>query len=198
MLPKICRLLLPLPLFFASCGRAPDPPVDPDLAREIQTIRAIDNHAHPVRYTAPAEPPTAVTTPFPWKTWNRLPIPSIFRPGAPAVLEAHRALYGSGSKQSVMARQQSQYPAWVLDRMGVDIMLANRVDMGPSLQPPRFRWVAYVDALLFPLDNSALAARNPDRAAFFALEDKLAPATIWRRPARKLPPPPFPNIWHAS
>jgi predicted TIM-barrel fold metal-dependent hydrolase len=29
------------------------------------------------------------------------------------------------------------------------------------------------DALIFPLDNSRLAARNPDRKAFFALEDTL-------------------------
>src|SRR5579864_6240951 len=57
--------------------------------------------------------------------------------------------------------------------MGVEIMLANRVAMGPSIQPPRFRWVPYADALIFPLDNSALAAANPDRKAFFALEDNL-------------------------
>lgn len=52
-------------------------------------------------------------------------------------------------------------------------MLANRVAMGKSIQPPRFRWVPYADALLFPLDNSALAKQNSDRKSFFALEDKL-------------------------
>jgi predicted TIM-barrel fold metal-dependent hydrolase len=61
----------------------------------------------------------------------------------------------------------------VLDRLGIDIMFANRVEMGPGIAPPRFRWVGYADALLFPLDNAALAARNSDRAAFFALEDQL-------------------------
>src|SRR5262249_29429908 len=65
------------------------------------------------------------------------------------------------------------YPAWVLDQMGVEVMLANRVAMGASIQPPRFRWVPYADALIFPLDNAQLAAKNPDRKAFFALEDKL-------------------------
>jgi hypothetical protein len=45
--------------------------------------------------------------------------------------------------------------------------------MGPSIQPPRFRWVAYADALIFPLDNSQLAAATPDRKGFFALEDQL-------------------------
>ncbi len=52
-------------------------------------------------------------------------------------------------------------------------MLANRVSMGPTIQPPRFRWVPYADALIFPLDNSKLAAVNSDRKSFFALEDKL-------------------------
>jgi predicted TIM-barrel fold metal-dependent hydrolase len=45
--------------------------------------------------------------------------------------------------------------------------------MGPSIQPPRFRWVPYIDALLFPLDNSHLAARNSDRKAFFGDEDSV-------------------------
>jgi hypothetical protein len=45
--------------------------------------------------------------------------------------------------------------------------------MGTGIQPPRFRWVPYADALVFPLDNSALAAVNPDRKQFFPLEDKL-------------------------
>jgi hypothetical protein len=52
-------------------------------------------------------------------------------------------------------------------------MLANRVEMGTSIQPPRFRCVPYADALLFPLDNSKLAAKNSDRKSFFALEDAL-------------------------
>src|SRR5260370_33991947 len=57
--------------------------------------------------------------------------------------------------------------------MGVEVMLAHRVPLGPGIQPPRFRWVPYADALIFPLDNSALARANPDRKAFFALEDNL-------------------------
>jgi len=45
--------------------------------------------------------------------------------------------------------------------------------MGRSMLPARFKWVPYADALIFPLDNSKLAARNSDRKAFFTLEDKL-------------------------
>src|SRR5260370_4440164 len=57
--------------------------------------------------------------------------------------------------------------------MAPEIMLPNRAPMGASVQPPRFRWVPYADALIFPLDNSHLAAKTSDGKAFFALEDKL-------------------------
>jgi uncharacterized protein len=188
LLSRTCRLLLPLPLLLAACGRVPDPAADPDLAAQIQTIRAIDNHAHPVHYAAPGEPADHGYDALPVENLEASSDPLVFRPGAPAVVEAHRALYGSADRPKVMARQRAQYPAWVLDQMGIDIMLANRVEMGPGMEPPRFRWVGYVDALLFPLNNAALAARNPDRAAFFALEDKLR-ADYWRQAGVDSAPP---------
>jgi predicted TIM-barrel fold metal-dependent hydrolase len=52
-------------------------------------------------------------------------------------------------------------------------MLANRVAMGPGLAPPRFLWVPFEDALMYPLSNTGLAAKNSDRKAFFAEEDRL-------------------------
>ena len=67
-------------------------------------------------------------------------------------------------------------------------MLANRVAMGTGVQPPRFRWVPYVDALLFPLDNSALAAATPDRKQFFPLEDKLRAQYLQQTGLKSLPP----------
>ncbi len=113
--------------------------------------------------------------------------PGYLRPGAPGVVDAWRALWAypyhdqtpehqrelSAGRERVMHEKGDQYPAWVLDQMGVEIMLANRVTMGPGVAPPRFRWVAYADALLFPLNNSKLAAETPDRKAFFADEDIL-------------------------
>jgi predicted TIM-barrel fold metal-dependent hydrolase len=90
------------------------------------------------------------------------------------VLEAQKQLYGSAAnKPAVMREKGEAYTGWVLDQIGTDIMLANRVAMGTGIEPPRFRWVPYADALIFPLDNSRLAGRNPDRKAFFALEDTL-------------------------
>jgi hypothetical protein len=76
-------------------------------------------------------------------------------------------------KQKAIAAHGAGYPAWVLDRLGIEIVLANRVAMGPELTPPRFRWVPYADALLFPLDNAAAKASNRDYAAFYPAEEKL-------------------------
>lgn len=166
-------LLISLPLIATSCSHPPDRRADPGLLAEIQAIRAIDNHAHPVRVTAPGYPPDRGFDALPVDHLEASSDPLMLRPGAPAVAEAQRALFGSASKQSAIAQRREQYPAWVLDRLGIDIMFANRVEMGPGIAPPRFRWVGYADALLFPLDNAALAARNSDRAAFFALEDQL-------------------------
>jgi len=110
--------------------------------------------------------------------------PLAFRPNAPLTLEAARQF---PDKKSLERDKGDAYPAWVLDQMGIEVMLANRVAMGSGTEPPRFRWVPYADALLFPLDNSRLAARNPDRKAFFALEDALR-ARYWTEAGAKARP----------
>ena len=157
----------------------------PDLAAEIGRIRAIDNHAHPVRVTGAGEQPD--------RDFDALPVDSMepqsmfvnWRPDAPGLLDAWHALYGfTGSdlagdhlkeaqarKDRVQKEKGNEYPAWVLDQLGIAVMLANRVTMGPSIQPPRFRWVPYADALILPLDNSKVGAVNSDRKTFFGLED---------------------------
>ncbi len=160
-------------LLLTGCAPSRQPLADPDLAAEIQNIRAIDNHAHPVRVVKPGEPADRGFDALPVDNMEPESDPVNTRPGMPALLEAGRTLYSSASKARVMQNKGDQYPAWVLDQMGVETMLANRVEMGPGIQPPRFRWVPYADALMFPLDNSKLAARNSDRKAFFALEDVL-------------------------
>jgi hypothetical protein len=67
-------------------------------------------------------------------------------------------------------------------------MLANRVAMGTGVEPPRFRWVPYADALLFPLDNSGMASVSPDRKQFFTLED-LVRSRYLKEVGESIPPP---------
>ncbi|MDD5541565.1 MAG: amidohydrolase family protein [Acidobacteriia bacterium] len=174
LIKSICGSVLAATIvLLAGCRQTPQTNIDPLLWNEIQHIRAIDDHAHPVRW---------VQSGLPDREFDALPVdnmepssdPLILRPNAPQVVEAIKELYGSADhKTALMKEKGDAYPAWVLDQMGVDIMLANRVAMGPSIQPPRFRWVPYADALIFPLDNSPLASVNSDRKSFFALEDIL-------------------------
>ncbi|HWC96025.1 MAG TPA: amidohydrolase family protein [Candidatus Sulfopaludibacter sp.] len=167
-------VLIPAVLLISACARAPLPAADPDLLAEIQQIKAIDNHAHPVRVTGAGEPADREFDALPVDNMEPQSDPVNLRPDAPSNRVASQALFGNAAgKQRIQREQGDKYPAWVLDQMGVDVMLANRVAMGSSMPPARFRWVPYADALLFPLDNSALAAKNSDRKSFFALEDKL-------------------------
>src|SRR3954453_12851700 len=167
-------------LLIALTGCAPsrqaEAASDPDLEKEIDQIKAIDNHAHPVRVVAAGEQPDRGFDALPVDNMEPQSDPLNMRPGNAAVADVARTLYGTtdrSAKQRAIQEKGAAYPAWVLDRMGVETMLANRVEMGSSIQSPRFRWVPYADALLFPLDNSKLAQRNSDRKAFFALEDQL-------------------------
>jgi predicted TIM-barrel fold metal-dependent hydrolase len=60
--------------------------------------------------------------------------------------------------------------------------------MGPGLTHPRFRWVAFDDALLLPLSTRAEAAVSPDREVLYPLEAKhlrryMSDLRIAKRPA---------------
>ncbi len=161
--------------------------VDPAIARVIAETPAIDNHAHPM-----LAPPDMATD----RNFDALPVdnmepqtdPLAWRPDFPPLADAWAALFGfhgkpplsadamrdlDAARNRVREREGSRYPTWVLDKARIGTMLANRVAMGAGVQPPRFLWVPYDDALLFPLSNAGLAAESPDRGQFFALEDKL-------------------------
>ncbi len=179
----------------AACSRertAPD--IDASLASEIGGIRAIDNHAHPVRVTGKGEPADRFFDALPVDHMEPASDPLPLRDDSTGLPVSWRALYNAvdikqkqSARDRLIADKGDAYPAWVLDQMGVETMLANRVAMGASIQPPRFRWVPYADALIFPLDNSALAAANPDHKAFFALEDNLR-ARYFKDLGRDAPP----------
>ena len=161
--------------------------IDPGLAQTIASIRAVDNHAHPI-----LPPPNDATD----RDFDALPVDNMqpetdtvaWRPDNPQLAAAWAALWGfkgappldaeaakrlQAARARVKVREKEHYAAWVLDQANIATMVANRVSMGPGIAEPRFRWVPYADALLFPLDNKRLAAETPDRALFFPLEDRL-------------------------
>jgi hypothetical protein len=154
-----------------------DVTADPQLLADINKIQAIDNHAHPKRMLNDGEkdPETDFADP----SEPDMDMPVRLRPNNPEFAAAQQALYlstagGSGeatpeqlatAKARVHAEQGDAFPRWVLTRLNIDRMFANRVAMGRGLTSPPFLWVPYADPFLFPLDNSVAGAANPDYKA---------------------------------
>lgn len=166
----------------AVFGQVPDPQLLP----EILKIRAIDNHSHPPRVVLPGETDDEYDA-LPCEPLEPTAPNTITRPENPQYLAAWKALFGYPyndrspahvaallrTKERIKQEQGDNYPNWVLDHLAIETELANRVALGRGLAPPRFRWVPFDDALIFPLDNSGLAGETPDRKFFFARETML-------------------------
>src|SRR5262249_11161889 len=59
----------------------------------------------------------------------------------------------------------------ILDQLGIEISIANRVTLASYLDPARFKWVFFVDAFFFPFDNKRLTARNPDEHVYIPMQE---------------------------
>lgn len=170
-------------------------PVDSALVRYIATVRAIDNHAHPMRPLRQGAPADTEFDALPLDGVPPFQVPWRLRLENPEWRAAQSALFGipnrgtdSAFRVSLHARRAQElaargdgYPAWALDRAGIDVMFANRIDVGPGLTPPRFRWVAFDDALMLPVDTQGEAARSPDTRSLYPKE-----AALLRRYMRQL------------
>lgn len=157
-------------------------PVDSSLSAYIGRIRAVDNHAH-VSSLSPAD---SEADALPLDIMPPGVPPMRLRAESPTWLEAYRAVYGylhddltgvhmdelRATMKRVAMEQGDRFPEWVLDRIGTEVTVANRVAMGPGLAAPRFRWASYVDALMFPLPT-ANEPMTPDSRLFFPLEGRL-------------------------
>jgi uncharacterized protein len=144
----------------------------------IEKIPLFDNHGHP----GFAEDPDvdAMAAP-PGSTPLRL------RSDNPELVAASKDLFGYpyndatpehlqwlAKKKAELRQQQAGYGYFdgILDRLNIEAAVANRVRMGPYLDPKRFRWVFFADSLLFPLNNQAFLARNEDLAIYVPLQEK--------------------------
>jgi predicted TIM-barrel fold metal-dependent hydrolase len=199
------RLIIGCAIAAAGCSSSPrwyrtaettGAGADQDLAAFIATIRAVDNHSH-ANSVAPADSEADALA----LDGIPLEVPAPLHPDNPDWLAAYQALYQyagndlsdahmadlRNAMQGVAAGQGDNFPTWVLDQVGTEVMLANRIAMGPGLPSPRFRWVSYVDALMVPLSNAAEAATSPDRKKLYPLEDKLLRRYLADRQVTALP-----------
>src|SRR5579863_5160550 len=180
------KLLLSIVIVLAVTAAVRAQTPDPALMSEIRKIRAIDNHSHPPRVTADGEMDDEYDA-LPCDPLEPTAANTVTRPENPQYLLAWKTLWGYeyddrsdahvkellAAKKKIREEQGDHYPAWVLDKLGIDIEFANRVAMGRGLDAAHYRWVPFDDALLFPLHNDALAAETPDRKFFFGREDML-------------------------
>lgn len=194
-----CSLLLSCapPSPGAVTGSAPLAGADPEFAAYVESIRAVDNHSHP-NSTVPGDEDADA---LPLDSLGAIELPAPLRLENPAWVEACKALYayphddlGEAHLKDLRARmqetaraQRDHFPAWVLDKVGTEVLLANRVAMGPGLAPPRVLWVSYVDALMLPLSTAAEAAGSPDREKLFPMEEKLLRRYLADLKIEKLP-----------
>ena len=184
------KLIYWLPTLFillGFTGASAQMSADSELVAEIAKIKAVDNHAHPLRYVAAGEKPDDEFDALPLDGIEPFSLPVRLNPGNPEFISAWRALYNYAHndmseknvrellqiKQRVARDQGEGFPAWLLDQLGIETMFANRVAMGRGLTAPRFRWVAFADALIFPLNNEAARRSSSDYRDFYPREEHL-------------------------
>src|ERR1041384_5696034 len=132
-------------LIYAQAG------VDHDLLNEINKIKAIDNHAHPVKYVAAGEPADTEFDALPLDAIPPFPLPVRLFPNNPEFIRAWHDLYRYShddmseahvrellaAKQNVVKQKGDGTTAWILDQLNIETMFANRVAMGRGLTEPR-------------------------------------------------------------
>lgn len=173
-----------LPVLVAAAALFLPQRIDSRLASFVDAIRAIDDHAHVVA------PDMEHDTGYDALPCDLLPggsLPPANVRFGPDVLAAWKMLYGFSGKSDEAAdlraaaqaqadrhrREGEKYFQWVLDQAGIEIVMANRLTMPAQLTGPRFVWVPYDDALLFPLDNTVEKTQTPDRRIFLEREELL-------------------------
>ena len=195
-----CRaLVLALPIVCGAAAMArAQAPIDSSLSAFIAKIRAVDNHTH-ANTVVPAD---SESDALPLDGLLPFPLAIRLRPDSPPWIAAYRAMYGykyddlsdahmtelRATMKNIAREQGSRFPAWALVRIGTEVMIANRIALGPGLAPPRFRWASYVDALILPLSTSAERAATPDYRALYPLEERLLHRYMADLHITKLPP----------
>src|SRR5215472_8659360 len=130
------RLIIAILPCCLTATAAAQMPVDTALAAFIAGIRAVDNHAHPNS----AAPGDSEYDALPLDGIPSSPWPFRLRPENPEYLDAYRAVYGyqwgdlgpahlaelRARVAAVHQQQGDSFPNWALDRMGTEVMFANR------------------------------------------------------------------------
>jgi hypothetical protein len=163
------------------------------LLPQIEKIPIVDMHAHPGYWDDADVDAMAVTVteldPLRTRSIN------------PEWVAAAKALYGYpysdfspehvrwlDQKDDELRKQwANEYWSKMLDKLGIEVGVANRVAMDYLGGNPRFRWVVFVDPFMFPFNNRDLAI-NPDRAVYFPIQEKALHRYMSQAGLLQLPP----------
>jgi len=149
------------------------------LLKQIEAIPMFDNHAHPgfaddTDVDAMASPPDESAT-------------LRVREDNPEFVAGAKALFGypyddfqpdhakwlAEKKKAAEQSASVSYFDGILDKLNVEICLANRAMMAPYLDPQRFHWVFFGDAFFFPFDNRERQTSTPDMGVYIPLQEKM-------------------------
>ncbi|MFN8582766.1 MAG: hypothetical protein U0163_17545 [Gemmatimonadaceae bacterium] len=161
--------------------------IDSGLVAYIAGIKAVDSHAHPMRFVAAGAPADSEYDALPLDGIPPFQVPWRLRLDNGQWRQAQRALFGplpadtgapyrealARNRSRVMAEHGAHFPSWVLDNAGIDVMLANRIVLGEGVAAPRFRWVPFADPLMLPFDARNVAGRTPDTRSLYPKEANL-------------------------
>jgi uncharacterized protein len=149
------------------------------LLKQIDAIPIYDNHSHPgfsddSDVDAMASPPDESAT-------LRL------REDNPEFIAAAKALFAypyddwkpehakwlADKKKAAEQQGGTAYFNSIMDKLNVDICLANRAWMPAYLDPKRFHWVFFGDSFFYPFDNRDQRASTPDMGVYVPLQEKM-------------------------
>ena len=149
------------------------------LLKQIDAIPMYDNHAHP-GFADDSDVDAMAAPPDESSTLRLSDDNPEFVAAAKALFQypyddfkPEHAKWLADKKKAAEAAGGSAYFDQLLDKLNVDICLANRAMMAPYLDTKRFHWVFFGDSFFYPFDNSALTASTPDMGVYVPLQEKM-------------------------
>ena len=149
------------------------------LLKEIDKIPMYDNHAHP-GYADDSDVDAMASPPDESATLRLRDDNPEFVAGAKALFgypyddfKPEHAKWLADKKSAAEKAGGTAYFDSILDKLNVDICLANRAMMPAYLNTQRFHWVFFGDAFFYPFDNRGQAASTPDMGVYVPLQGKM-------------------------
>jgi uncharacterized protein len=149
------------------------------LLKEIDRIPIYDNHAHP-GYSDDSDVDAMASPPDESATLRLRDDNPEFVAGAKALFgypyddfKPEHAKWLVEKKKAAETASGTAYWDGILDKLNVEICLANRAMMPAYLDTKRFHWVFFGDSFFYPFDNSGERARTPDMGVYVPLQEKM-------------------------